>query len=93
MNTHATVTGDHRETADGYRGEVFRDGRFRVVVCRDGIQWVFQRQRPGKAGVGGAWDALGFCRRRTTLERLWREHTGQDGPALLALLPERFGRN
>ncbi len=37
----------HRETADDYRCEVWREGRFRICECRDGIQWLFQRQRPG----------------------------------------------
>lgn len=90
MNARATLPGDHRESADHYRGELFRNGSYRVAVCRDGIQWMFQHRRPGKAGVGGAWDALGFCRCRETLERLWREKAGHAAPASLALLPKRF---
>jgi hypothetical protein len=54
----------HRETADDYRGEVWRDGRFRICECRDGIQWLFQRQRPGFPGGGAAWDTLGYCATR-----------------------------
>jgi len=90
MNSQYPILTDHRESSDTYRGELIRDGRFRVVVCRERMQWVFQRQRAIKAGVGGTWDALGFSRRRETLERLWREKSGQDAPAHLALLPERF---
>lgn len=81
----------HRETADGYAGELFRSGRYRVAVCRDGLQWLFQRQRPVKEAVGAAWDTLVYCRSREALMRLYRAHTGTDASALAAL-PERFKR-
>ena len=70
----------HRETADGYAGMLFRSGRYRVAVCRDGLQWLFQRQRPAKEAVGTTWDTRGY-----------RAHTGTDAPELAAL-PERFKR-
>ncbi len=92
MNALTPTPMDRRESSDNYRGELIRDGLYRVAVCRDGIQWLFQRQRPGKAGVGGAWDTLGYCRRRETLARLWRERAGQEAAAILAFLPERFIR-
>ena len=82
---------DHRETADGYAGELFRSGRYRVAVCRDGLQWLFQRQRLAHAPVGTAWDTLGYCVTREALMRLHRAHTGTDAPELAAL-PERFKR-
>lgn len=82
---------DRRETSDAYRSEMFRFGRFRVAVCRDGLQWLYQRRRPGFAGVGTAWDTLGYCATRTALIRLHRSHTGTDGPELYAL-PEHIMR-
>jgi hypothetical protein len=81
----------HRETADDYRGEVWRDGRFRICECRDGIQWLFQRRRPGFSGGGAAWDTLGYCATRTGLARLHRAHIGGEAAALAAF-PETFGR-
>ena len=45
---------DHRETSDAYLGVVLRFGRFRVAECRDGLQWLFQRKRPGFPGGGAA---------------------------------------
>ncbi len=72
-------------------GELFRFGRCRVAVCRDGLQWLFQRQRPAKEAVGAAWDTLGYCRSREALMRLHRAHTGTDAQELAAL-PERFKR-
>ena len=80
---------DHRETADGYRGVILDLGRYRVAVCRDGLQWLYQRRRPGFAGVGTAWDTLGYCLTRESVIRLHRSHTGGDAPALLNL-PDRF---
>jgi hypothetical protein len=82
---------DHRETADGYRGVILDLGRYRVAICRDGLQWLFQRRRPGFAGVGPAWDSIGYCTTRKALIRLQRSHMGADAPALLDL-PERFKR-
>ena len=79
----------HRETAETYRGELFRLGRYRIAVCRDGIQWLYQRKRPGFAGVGPAWDTLGYCVTREVLIRLHRSHTGAEAPEIAAL-PERF---
>jgi hypothetical protein len=81
----------HRETADDYRGEVWREGRFRVCECRDGIQWLFQRQRPGFPGGGAAWDTLGYCRSRKGLMRLHRAHIGGEAAAFAAF-PETFMR-
>ncbi len=52
---------DHRETAENYQGELFRHGIYRVAVCRDGIQWLFQHQRPQFPAGGAAWDTLGYC--------------------------------
>ena len=80
---------DHRETSDGYRGVIIDLGRYRVAVCRDDIQWMFQRRRPGFAGVGTAWDTLGYCQTRNALIRLHRSHIGAE-PQALRDLPERF---
>lgn len=92
MNTRTTYPQDHRETSDTYRGEVFRQGAFRVVICNHRIQWIFQRQGISKTGAGGAWQAVGYCRQRATLMRLWRQHSGEEASLLLALLPERFSK-
>ncbi len=82
---------DHRETAENYSGELFRRGVYRVSVCRDGIQWLFQRQRPHFPAGGAAWDTLGYCVSKSGLTRLVRAHIGCDVPELDAL-PERFQR-
>ncbi len=82
---------DHRETAENYSGEVFRHGVYRVAVCRDDIQWLFQRQRPQFPAGGAAWDTLGYCVCKSGLTRFVRAHIGCDIPELDAL-PEHFQR-
>lgn len=82
---------DHRETAENYCGELFRHGVYRVAVCRDDIQWLFQRQRPQFPAGGAAWDTLGYCVSKSGLTRLVRAHIGCDVPDLEGL-PEHFQR-
>ncbi len=82
---------DHRETADNYNGELFRRGVYRVSVCRDGIQWLFQRQRSQFPAGGAAWDTLGYCVSKSGLTRLVRAHIGFDIPELDGL-PEHLQR-
>lgn len=82
---------DHRETAENYIGELFRHGIYRVAVCRDGIQWLFQRQRPQFPAGGAAWDTLGYCVSKSGITRLVRAHFGCEIPELDAL-PEHFQR-
>ena len=82
---------DHRETADDYRSVVWREGRYRIAECRDGIQWLVQRQRPGNPGVGAAWDTLVYATTRNGLMRLHRAHIGGEAAAIAAF-PEYLRR-
>jgi hypothetical protein len=63
-----TVLLDHRETSNRYHGELVRQGNYRVILCKDSIQWILQRQ---KGGPGAAWRALGYCATHEALMRLW----------------------
>jgi hypothetical protein len=80
---------DHRESAERYHGVLLNLGRYRVATCRNDLQWLFQRRRPGSAGVGTGWDTLAFVTTRSALIRLHRSHTGRDAIKLLTL-PEHF---
>ncbi|CUJ99552.1 hypothetical protein RUE5091_02058 [Ruegeria denitrificans] len=82
---------DHRESAENYSGELFRHDIYRVAECRDGIQWLFQRQRPQFPAGGAAWDTLGYCVSKSGLNRLVRAYIACDAPELDAL-PEHFQR-
>ncbi len=91
--TGATLSArtDHRETADAYRGELFRLGVYRVAVCADGKQWLYQRQNPGNAVAGARWRTLGYCRTHAAPMRLHARHLQPPAPEI-ASLPERFSR-
>jgi hypothetical protein len=82
---------DHRETSDVYHGELFRCGRYRVATCRDGLQWLFQRQRFEFAAGGAAWDTLGYCVTRKALIRLHQAYKAPQHENLYGL-PKRFKR-
>ncbi len=56
--TYSGKPPEHRETEDDYSGEIFRRGDYRVILCRDGIQWIVQRRRKGAAA---RWLALGYA--------------------------------
>ncbi|MDW4548409.1 hypothetical protein R5H32_03485 [Defluviimonas sp. D31] len=83
---------DHRETADGYHGVIARRDGDRVILCRDGIQWILQKRM---APIGGRaaprWRALGYFTTREALVRLWHAKTGAACEDLDAL-PERIKR-
>ena len=80
-----------RERDDHYNNVVCRTGGWRIIVCRDGIQWIIQRRRC--AGRRQAeWKGKAYCTTRDSLIREWRRLSGADGAFLLAFLPERFGR-
>ncbi len=56
---------DRWETDDGYPHVVLRiENDWRVVGCRDDMQWIFQRR------AGSAWRSLGYCRSKTGLRAL-----------------------
>lgn len=80
-----------RESDQGYRAVVVvLSHRWRVIVCRDGLQWVLQRhdgQRHGRA----RWTGTRYFRTREALIAACRALCGCCEPAALArlaLLPE-----
>ena len=85
----AVPGGSGRECGETYCGELLRFGRYRVAICRDGRQWLYQRQRRRFAGGGTAWDTLGYFTTRTALIRLHRSLNGA-GAESLRTLPETF---
>ncbi len=54
-----TLLIDHREQSDRYQCEAFRKDGLRVILCKDGIQWILQRQ---DKLAGARWRALGYPR-------------------------------
>lgn len=80
----------HRERDDNYRHVVARlNARWRVIECRDGIQWIVQSSK--KWGAGTRWESRGYCRTRQGLFSFCTRLVGDissDAKAVLASLPE-----
>ena len=92
MNISLTNQGDRREASDCYRGEIYRAGIWRIVVCRDAIQLILQRRTRAASPDGARWEGCHYFRKRDTALRLWRAVTGKDCAVLAAILPEKFNR-
>ena len=62
-----TAPPSHRERDDGYKGVVAQlTPRWRVIVCKDGIQWILQRK---EASHGGPWRGVSYHTNRDGLLR------------------------
>lgn len=78
------------ETHDEYGGVVARlNPKWRVIVCRDGIQWILQKHRSA-GSRSDVWQPESYCRTSDALRRCVRERAGEVGPvaeAALSALP------
>jgi hypothetical protein len=85
------------ESDDRYPVVAQLNERWRVIVCRDGIQWILQRKQALGATetyAASDWRGRSYCRTSSTLVRCCREHCGPIEPAaatVLAALPDRIG--
>ncbi len=79
----------NHESADNYSCVIYRHKGWRIIECRDGIQWIIQKR--ANCGVRGAeWKSKSYCTTREALNRVWRTHTGALGN-MFDHLPERIG--
>ena len=82
-----------QETSDECQGVIAWLGfEHRVIVCRDGIQWIAQRRKKG--GAERPWRSLGYFRSREALTRFCATLCVRIDPAAwaaLAALPEIIG--
>jgi hypothetical protein len=88
------VMGAPRETADDYPHIVANlNTGWRVIECRDGLQWILQRRGSPERARGDDWRGRSYCRAKEALLRCTREHAGEIVPnacAALASLPARI---
>jgi hypothetical protein len=80
------------EGSDGYSGEVCRAdtiiGSYRIIVCRDGIQWIIQRRiLAAKSPQRSYWCGVRYFRTRKALESIWFALTEEQVPAHIQSLP------
>jgi hypothetical protein len=83
------------ESSDDYSGLVAILNRaWRVVACRDRIQWILQYRGSPKKPRRDDWRARSYCRTSEALRRCAREHAGAIRPevaVLLDVLPDVTG--
>ncbi len=78
-----------RESSENYHNIVLTSANYRVIVCRDNIQWIIQLRR-GKRGVKQRWISLRYCTTKSALVREWHSLIGQSH-SLLDKLPDQVG--
>ncbi len=75
----------HRESDQNYRGVLaILNDRWRVIVCRDGIQWILQKAE--KSSHGTSWRGRSYCRTSQALKRDMGYHAGDICPYALAVI-------
>lgn len=84
-----------RESDDGYQPVVARlADRWRVIECRDGIQWILQYcQNPLKTYTSADWRGQRYHRTRNGLIAACERSVPEIDPSALAILqslPERI---
>jgi hypothetical protein len=70
-----------REQDSDYSKVVLQAGIWRVIECRDGIQWIIQR-RAKISLAKPRWRPISYCATRKALIRLWHEKTSGRSPVL-----------
>jgi hypothetical protein len=82
----------HRESDDDYQPVVaVLADRWRVIVCRDGMQWIIQSAEKSSHGV--AWRGRRYLRTKNRLIAICGTSLGEIRPSALAILqalPERI---
>jgi hypothetical protein len=82
---------NRHESSDSYSDVVaVPNPKWRVIRCRDGVQWILQCCDTLKPDVG-LWRGRSYCRTREALLRVCAAHAGQIDPtaaAVLAALPD-----
>jgi hypothetical protein len=68
------MNGSHRETDDFYFRVIARlNDRFRLIRCKDGIQWIIQK-RDGSRNGRPRWTGCSYCTSLETVQRLALKH-------------------
>jgi hypothetical protein len=84
------------ESNDAYPCIIKLNARWRVIVCRDGVQWIIQyrNRRSGAETLSSSdWRGRSYCTTKTALIRVCEAHCGEIEPAaaaVLAALPMHF---
>jgi hypothetical protein len=79
--------------SDGACPAIQLNDRFRVIVCRDGIQWILQCRNRAEMVARSDWRGRSYCRTRHALTRCCDDYAGAIDPAAaiaLGALPDQI---
>lgn len=92
LTQHDSAGTDHRESADDFRGEVCRAGAWRIIRCRDELQWIIQHRVGDLARPGVRWRSVGYCATKSALTRFWVGSAGEHARHMTDRLPDHIRR-
>jgi hypothetical protein len=85
---------NRNESAEGYSYVVaVLNEKWRVIECRDGLQWILQSRDTLRALPTAVWRGRSYCRSKEALLRVSAAHAGAINPtaaAIVTSLPERI---
>ena len=73
------------ETADSYDGIIVKSGRYRIIRCKDDLQWIIQRRKGGQRSKW-PWTALAYIYNEDRLPSVLRRPTLRIPPEDTAVL-------
>ena len=80
---------DRRESSDTYSDELYREGQWRIILSREGNQWILQRMTRATSPAGPRWVSEHWCQTGTALARVW-PGSERAGLMFVACLPEHI---
>ena len=91
LDEGAALDPSKRERDETYHGVILTKGNWRVIICKDGLQWILQKR--AKEVAQSRWRGDSYSQTRKALTRLWHAKTGDYHGAchLSQTLPERIG--
>jgi hypothetical protein len=92
MLTSVSTASPHPESSEAYPSIKLND-RWRVIVCRDGIQWILQHRNRAETVSTNDWRGRSYFRTKEALIRSCDRFCGLIDPSAIAVLealPERI---
>jgi hypothetical protein len=74
------------ESDDNYPNNIRLNDRWRIINCRDGLQWILQRRHGPGRPAGARWAGRSYCRTSAALIGCCRAYSGAIDPAAMAAL-------
>lgn len=85
------MSASHQETSESYWGVISDlSARYRIIICKDGLQWILQRRKTG--GAERPWRGVGYFTTKEALLRVCATSCGRIAPTAheaLQSLPDR----